>query len=115
MITELILAALSSGVLAMLLTLRASRRKASAEAKSVEIDNAQKLLDNFDSYIVEPLKQEVNEIRENLRHLQMAINEVANCPLRDDCPVSVRLNELHNDKEIEHEQQLPTPSDPNPI
>ena len=115
MITELILAALSSGILATLLTLRASRRKASAEAKTVEIDNNQKLLDNFETFIVEPLKTEVNEVRENLHNLQMAINEVANCPLRDDCPVVDRLNELHNSSAEQEAKQLPTPSDPDPI
>ena len=115
MIAELIIAILSSGLIATLLTLKATRRKASAEAKTVEIDNAQKLLDNFDSYIVEPLKQEVNEVRNNLKNLQLAIAEVANCPLRDSCPVADRLDQLHHDKENDNGEKLPTPADPDPI
>ena len=115
MLLELILATLSSGILATLITIKATRKKASAEARGVEIDNAQKLLDNFDTYIVEPLKQQVNELKKDFQVLQSAIAEISRCPLRDDCPVIDHLDRLRDNAEGKQSEKLPPPADPDPI
>jgi len=55
-------ALLTSGLLVTIFTIRATRKKASAEASSAEIDNAQKLVNDFDNFIVKPLKSQVDEL-----------------------------------------------------
>jgi len=122
-------ALLTSGFLVTLFTLRSSRKKASAEARSAEIDNAEKLVDNFDNYIVKPLKTQVDELRMSVQNLQMAIRQIAACPHRENCPVVEKLDQLAADgrggsKRAElpnatadhHERKLlPPPAEPEPL
>ena len=75
-ILRLILEAVMSGTLIVtLVTLRSTRKKASEEARAIEIDNSQKLLSNFQQFIVEPLKKEVNALRKDVRRLNRAVDK----------------------------------------
>jgi len=89
-------ALLTSGMIVTLFTIRATRKKATAEASSAEIDNAQKLVNDFDTFIVKPLKSQVDELRMSVQNLQMAIRQISFCPHRDSCPVVDKLDELQN-------------------
>ena len=80
---------------------RAKAEKATAEAETVRIDNAEHatriLIDN----IVEPLKDELNATRKDLQatkremaRLRKAIDTANSCRHHDDCPVLYGLREL---------------------
>ena len=122
-LSEILNLVLGGGLLAAvigLLTLKATVRKANAEAEkaraeaeTVRIDNTEQatriLIDN----IVEPLKKELNETREELRatkkefgstkremaRLRKAIGDAGNCKHSDACPVLFRLREHPKDSE----------------
>ena len=122
-LSEILNLVLGGGLLAAvigLLTLKATVRKANAEAEkaraeaeTVRIDNTEQatriLIDN----IVEPLKKELNETREELRatkkefgstkremaRLRKAIGDAGNCKHSGDCPVLFRLREHPKDCE----------------
>lgn len=99
-IIRLIIEAVLGGTLIVtLVTLRATRKKADEEAKAMEIDNNRKLMDNFENYIVEPLKKEVNALRKDVRRLNRAVEKIPACPHAAQCPVS---------------RELQTADDPNP-
>ena len=79
---------------------RAKAEKATAEAETVRIDNAEHatriLIDN----IVEPLKDELNATRKDLQatkremaRLRKAIDTANSCKHHDDCPVLVGLRD----------------------
>lgn len=91
-IIRLIIEALMGGTLIVtLVTLRSTRKKAAEEARTIEIDNNQKLLSNFQSFIVEPLKKEVNALRKDVRRLNRAVDKIPACPHAAQCPVSRQL------------------------
>ena len=93
-IIRIIIEAVLGGTLIVtLVTLRSTKKKASEEAKSMEIDNNKKLIDGFNEYIVEPLKKEVNGLRKDVRRLNRAIEKINDCPHAATCPVR---NELQN-------------------
>ena len=87
-----------------LVTLKATVRKANAEAESVRIDNTEQatriLIDN----IVEPLKEELNATRKDLQatkremaRLRKAIDTANSCKHHDDCPVLRGMREHPKD------------------
>ncbi len=98
---------LGSGLVVTLVTLGATRRKASAEAASVERDNRSKDMDLGERYvdafiknIVEPLKEElemlkhtVSVLREEVKELRDAVQKANTCRHADICPVLRRLQE----------------------
>ena len=112
-------AILGGGLVVTLATIKSTKSKASSEAKRVEIDNAQKLLDNFDTFIVQPLKTEVNELRKSVYRLQTAIKQIPSCPHADACPVSGKLAELdelrHSEADPQDPNRLQPSANPHPI
>lgn len=84
-------AILGGTLVVTLVTLRAKRKRATEEAKAVELDNNKKLLDSFNEYIVEPIKKEVNALRKDVRKLNRAIEKINDCPHAVDCPVRREL------------------------
>ena len=102
---------LTSGMVVTLVTLRSTRKKANAEAKSAEIDNAQRLVENFDNFIVKPLKTQVDELKNSVQNLQLAIRQISACPHRDSCPVTDMLDRLQEQPEGER-KPLPSPAEP---
>ena len=109
-ISYILNALLGSGLFVTLLTIKSTKAKANANAKAVEIDNTRKLLDNFDSFIVQPLKTEVYELRQTIQNLQQAIKQIPSCPHADSCPVSDKLNQLHNTSPITNPDTKPQPN-----
>ena len=102
---------LTGSLLVTVVTLRATRRKATAEAAGVERDNRSKdmdlgerYVDAFNKNIVEPLKEEmemlkrqVSELREEVKELKDAVQKANTCRHADDCPVLRRLQKHQGD------------------
>ncbi|MCQ2313280.1 MAG: hypothetical protein MJZ84_07540 [Paludibacteraceae bacterium] len=84
-------AVLGGTLIVTLVTLRSTKKKASEEARGLEIDNNKRLMDGFNEYIVEPLKKEVNGLRIEVRQLKRAIEKINDCPHAADCPVRHEL------------------------
>ena len=89
-ISLIINALLSGGLIVTLVTLKSTRRKA-------ELENEKTSLETFQTYIVEPLKTEVNELRQEIRTLNSAISKISSCPCADDCPVLDELQDAKRD------------------
>lgn len=79
------------GGLMTMITIRATRKKANAEAKGSEIENEKYMSQTLMEYIVEPLKKELNALRKDVRKLQKAIDKISECPHSDNCPVRYQL------------------------
>lgn len=90
-------AALGGTLVVTLVTLRSTKKKASEEARGLEIDNNKRLMDGFNEYIVEPLKKEVNGLRLEVRQLKRAIEKINDCPHAADCPVRHELQNGSNE------------------
>ena len=99
------------GIVTLKATLRkanADAEKAIAEAETVRIDNAEHATRILIENIVEPLRKELHETREELREtkkefgatkremarLRKAIADANSCKHSDDCPVLYRLRDL---------------------
>ena len=99
------------GIVTLKATLRkanADAEKAIAEAETVRIDNAEHATRILIENIVEPLRKELHETREELREtkkefgatkremarLRKAIADANSCKQSDDCPVLYRLRDL---------------------
>ena len=99
------------GIVTLKATLRkanADAEKAIAEAEAVRIDNAERATRILIENIVEPLRKELHETREELREtkkefgatkremarLRKAIADANSCKHSDDCPVLYRLRDL---------------------
>ena len=99
------------GIVTLKATLRkanADAEKAIAEAETVRIDNAEHATRILIENIVEPLRKELHETREELREtkkefgatkremarLRKAIADANSCKYSDDCPVLYRLRDL---------------------
>ncbi len=70
------------------------RRKHRQEVESLRADNRQKEMNlskdyvqEWRTFIAEPLQREVNELRTEVKELRHAIQRIDRCPHRDDCPV----------------------------
>lgn len=99
------------GIVTLKATLRkanADAEKAIAEAETVRIDNAEHATRILIENIVEPLRKDLHETREELREtkkefgatkremarLRKAIADANSCKHSDDCPVLYRLRDL---------------------
>lgn len=99
-IIRLVIESVLGGTLIVtLVTLRSTKKKASEEAKSMEIDNLKKLIDGFNEYIVEPLKKEVNGLRKDVKTLNRAIARIQDCPHAGMCPVRSELQNSEDSTE----------------
>lgn len=106
-ITNIILSGGLVGTMSAIGSLRATVRKAKAEAMKAEagaeamrIDNAEHATRILMENIVKPLKDEFFETKKELARntremarLRKAIDTAGSCPHRDDCPVLDRLRE----------------------
>ena len=71
--------------------LKADVRAADTNVRSNELDNVKKAMQIVMDEIVEPLKQEINAIREELDKLRRAVERAGDCRLVTDCPVRSEL------------------------
>lgn len=71
--------------------LKADVRAADTNVRSNELDNVKKAMQIVMDEIVEPLKQEINAIRDELGKLRRAVEKASYCRLADDCPVRSEL------------------------
>ncbi len=88
---EVISFVLSGSAISVFVTLRATRRKATAEAQEIELRNDKEVLEQWQTYIGEPLKKEINKLRKDVRNLNKAISKISDCPHAADCPVRHEL------------------------
>ena len=79
------------------------RKKHRQEVESLRADNRQKDMDlskdyvnEWRTYIAEPLQREVGELRTEVAGLRDAIQRIGDCPHRAECPV---LDSLQRSKE----------------
>lgn len=70
------------------------RRKHQQEVESLRADNRQKEMNlskdyvqEWKTYIAEPLQREVGQLRNEVAELRHAIQRIDRCPHRDHCPV----------------------------
>ena len=70
------------------------RKKHRQEVESLRADNRQKEMNlskdyvqEWRTYIAEPLQREVGQLRDEVTQLRNAIQRIDRCPHRDDCPV----------------------------
>lgn len=70
------------------------RRKHQQEVESLRADNRQKEMNlskdyvqEWRTYIAEPLQREVEQLRNEVAELRHAIQRIDRCPHRDHCPV----------------------------
>ena len=71
--------------------LKADVRAADSNVRSNELDNVKKAMQIVMDEIVEPLKEEINAIREELGKLRRAVEKAGDCRLATDCPVRIEL------------------------
>jgi hypothetical protein len=81
------------------------RRKHRQEIESLIADNRQKdmnlskmYVDEFRENIADPLRHEVRELKDEIKHLRNAIQKINDCPHSGGCPV---LDELQK-QQIRH-------------
>ena len=74
-------------------------RKYRQEVKSLEAENRQKYMDlakeyveEFRKNIAEPLQLEVRDLRNEVKLLRDAVQEINDCPFSGDCPVRTKLS-----------------------
>ncbi len=73
-------------------TLKHDVRKAEEEAKGMGIVNDEKMMETFTTYIVEPLKKEINGLRRTVTKLTEAVRKANDCAHSVDCPVRHELS-----------------------
>jgi hypothetical protein len=81
----------AAGVFGGMRLKKANEKKAEAEAKSVEIDNEEKVLRMQLEYIVKPLEAKVDKLTREIQKLRFVISKVAECPYEANCPVRKEL------------------------
>lgn len=104
----------------------AEAEKARAEAESVRIDNAESATRILIENIVEPLKKELGETREELREIQKelgstkremarfrkAVESANGCKFRVDCPVLYKLRDHTALQQKQHPRNPPVGRQP---
>ena len=81
--------------------MRSTKRKAQEEARRTAIDNDKVLMSNFNEFIVEPLKKEVNALRKDVRRLNRAVEKINDCPTAARCPVRLELQDTKDEPETD--------------
>lgn len=71
--------------------LKADVRAADTNVRSNELDNVKKAMQIVMDEVVEPLKIEINAIRDELGKLRRAVEKASYCRLATDCPVRSEL------------------------
>lgn len=119
--SEILNIVLGSGLVATIVaivTLKATVRKANAEAEkavadaeTVRVDNAEHATRVLVENIVKPLKEELNETRKYLEaakremaRLRKAIDTANSCKHHDDCPVLIGMREQPKERRGEHRE-----------
>ncbi|MDD4395887.1 MAG: hypothetical protein PHQ33_08380 [Bacteroidales bacterium] len=106
---------LGGGLLVTVITIRSIRKKAQAEAdqarlmaKKTAIDNETAAMENFQKYIVDPLKAEVEALRKavasykrEMSRFRKAIEQIGECEYKDNCPVKNELKKDNDDEKVD--------------
>lgn len=101
---------LGGGLIVTIVTLKSQRRKASAEADTIAIDNTEKITKLWEDYAakktaadeqqiqgltdkVNEFEKIVNSLRKEISKLTRAINEAKKCPV-ENCPALKKLEDV---------------------
>ena len=92
-VSEILNVLLSGGLLLTLLKLKSYRKQAAAESKSAELAADQTALQQFQEYVVTPLKKEVSSLRCEVR--------IQDCEYKERCPVNEHLRKEAADENLD--------------
>lgn len=92
---------LGGGLVVSLATLKANRRKATAEADQADMDLSKNYVDEFRENIVLPLQKEVKGLRRDVKNLRNAVSKVSNCAHADSCPVHDELQKQQRSEQAD--------------
>jgi len=84
-------------VITAVVTALLTRRKYTTETRRTELDNVRQGNDILMQQIVEPLKNELKSLRNDLKRFRKAIEKIPGCSLADECPVSRELFNAEKD------------------
>lgn len=62
-----------------------------ADIKKKEMELGKQYVDEFKDNIVKPLQTDVRGLKREITKLQKAVDKIADCDYRDDCPVRLEL------------------------
>lgn len=89
---------MGGGLIVTLVTLKSQRAKAAEEARSLSIENDEKVNRLVNEYFVEPLKKEITSLRREMAKLRKAIERIPDCPHASECPVKDELDKTKTDE-----------------
>lgn len=72
-------------------TMKHDIERAKQDTKAQEIENERSAMDTMKTYIVQPIKIEINGLRREMARLRKAIDKIKSCAYSDNCPVSAEL------------------------
>ena len=88
-------AVLGGGLIVSLVTLRSVRRKAAAESKKAELENAEQAARIVMESIAEPIRKELKHVSSELSRFRRAVEKGYTCKYHIDCPI---LSELQREE-----------------
>ena len=100
-VSEIVNVLLSGGLLLTLLKLKSYRKQAAAESKSAELAADQTALQQFQEYVVTPLKKEVSSLRCEVRKFRRAVDRIQDCEYKERCPVNEHLRKEAADENLD--------------
>lgn len=68
-----------------------ARAEADALRQRTELDYTKEVLEIYSAHIVQPLQDQINEVRNRLERDEEAITMALSCSLYPDCPVIIKL------------------------
>lgn len=68
-----------------------ARAEADALRQRTELDYTKEVLEIYSAHIVQPLQNQINEVRNRLERDEEAITMAFSCSLYPDCPVIIKL------------------------
>lgn len=68
-----------------------ARAESDALRQRTELDYTKEVLEIYSAHIVQPLKEQINDIKERLKHDEEAIRATNSCRLYPNCPVISKL------------------------
>lgn len=68
-----------------------ARAESEALRQRTELDYTKEVLEIYSAHIVQPLQEQINDIKERLKHDEQAIRTAYSCRLYPNCPVISKL------------------------
>lgn len=88
---------LSGGLIVTVVTLRSAVKKAREEAEALRLGNEDSAMKTFQTYIVDPLKKDIKNLRYEVNKFRKAVEKIPDCAYADSCPVRAELQKQADD------------------